>query len=441
MAPRPSALALLACASLFPVARAQFVQQGNKLVGTGYVGYPEQGDSPQTVALSADGNTALVGGWTGTGAVWVFTRSAGVWSQQGGELVGSGAVGPAGQGIAIALSADGNTAIVGGFIDNAGIGAAWIWTRSGGIWTQQDPKLVGAGAVGTSSQGIGVALSADGNTALVGGPGDNNSAGAAWVWTRSGGVWTQQGPKLVGTGSAGPAGQGDSVALSADGNTALVGGPSDGGIFSGPGAVWVWVRSAGVWTQQGAKLVNAGGTDQGVSLALSADGNTGIVGSQRALWVWTRSGGTWSPQAGPLVGTDASTNHFAAEAVALSGDGNTAVAGSSQDANAEGAIWVWTRSGSTWTQQGAKLVGAGAVPDPSRVSVCQCILQGSSVAISVDGSTIIEGGPDDSGGIGAAWVFVRQAALPTTPAPATILMTLTGLAALALLFRSLSRVT
>ncbi len=68
-------------------------------------------------------------------------------------------------------------------------------------------------------------------------------------------------------------------------------------------------------------------------------------------------------------------------------------------------------------------------------------LQGSSVAISADGNTIIEGGPDDNGNIGAAWVFIRQAALPGTPAPATILLTLTGLAALALLFRSLSRVT
>src|SRR3984893_18349157 len=70
-------------------------------------------------------------------------------------------------------------------------------------FVQQGGKLVGTGAVGSSLQGVSVALSADGNTAIVGGPQDANSAGAAWVYTRSGGVWSQQGSKLVGTGAAG----------------------------------------------------------------------------------------------------------------------------------------------------------------------------------------------------------------------------------------------
>jgi hypothetical protein len=83
-------------------------------------------------------------------------------------------------------------------------------------FTQQGPKLVGTGAVRAASQGV-VALSADGNTAIVGGPGDNpdssgHGVGAAWVYTRSNGVWTQQGSKLVGTGAVGGAEQGYSVA-------------------------------------------------------------------------------------------------------------------------------------------------------------------------------------------------------------------------------------
>ena len=65
-------------------------------------------------------------------------------------------------------------------------------------FSQQGPKLVGTGTVGVAEQGYSVALSADGNTALVGGPGDNKSAGAAWVYTRNGNVWTQQGSKVVG---------------------------------------------------------------------------------------------------------------------------------------------------------------------------------------------------------------------------------------------------
>ena len=137
--------------------------------------------------------------------------------------------------LSVALSADGNTAIVGGLNDNDGAGAAWVYTRSGGVWSQQGSKLVGTGAVGMPSQGCSVALSADGNTAIVGGLGDNSCAGAAWVFTRSGGVWSQQGNKLVGTGAVGTADQGVSVALSADGNTAIVGGVGDNARRGGVG--------------------------------------------------------------------------------------------------------------------------------------------------------------------------------------------------------------
>jgi hypothetical protein len=91
-------------------------------------------------------------------------------------------MGPAYQGVSVSLSADGNTAIVGGLIDNGRLGALWVWTRSGGVWTQQGTKLVGTGAAGTAAQGNSVSLSADGNTAIVGGSNDNSDAGAAWVF-------------------------------------------------------------------------------------------------------------------------------------------------------------------------------------------------------------------------------------------------------------------
>jgi hypothetical protein len=163
--------------------------------------------------------------------------------QQGPKLVGTDAVG-SGQGDKVAVSADGNTAIVGGLLDNSYAGAAWVFTRSGGVWTQQGSKLVGTGAVAQAQQGYSVALSGDGNTAIVGGPSINGVNGAAWVFIRSGGVWTQQGSKLVGTGAVGAAAQGTSVALSGDGNTAIVSGGADN---SSTGAVWVFTRSNGVW--------------------------------------------------------------------------------------------------------------------------------------------------------------------------------------------------
>jgi len=156
-----------------------------------------------SVSLSGDGNTAIVGGpadgFTGAGAAWVFTRSGGAWTQQGDKLVGTGAViGGAGQGWSVSLSDDGNTALVGGPVDNGSTGAVWVFTRSGGVWTQQGDKLVGTGSIGFAFQGVSVSLSGDGNTALLGGNNDNGAAGAAWVFTRTGGVWSQQGAKLVG---------------------------------------------------------------------------------------------------------------------------------------------------------------------------------------------------------------------------------------------------
>jgi uncharacterized repeat protein (TIGR01451 family) len=87
------------------------------------------------------------------------------------------------QGWSVALSADGNTALVGAPQDNGNAGAVWVWTHDGAVWTQQGPKLVGTGAVGAPEQGWSVALSADGNTALVGGIADNGYAGAVWVFT------------------------------------------------------------------------------------------------------------------------------------------------------------------------------------------------------------------------------------------------------------------
>jgi FG-GAP repeat len=212
-----------------------------KLVGTGAIGNAGQGSS---VSLSGDGDTAIVGGDgdnNNTGAAWVFTRSDGVWTQQGPKLVGTGAIGNAEQGVSVSISGDGDTAIVGGPSDNVSAGAIWVYERSDGVWTQQ-AKLVGTGVVGPFQlQGFSVSLSGNGNTAIVGGFGDNDNTGAAWVFERSGGVWTQQGPKLVGTGAVTPfpAEQATSVSISGDGNTAAIGGPFD---YNEEGAAWIFTQ-------------------------------------------------------------------------------------------------------------------------------------------------------------------------------------------------------
>jgi hypothetical protein len=84
---------------------------------------------------------------------------------------------------------------VGGIIDNRLSGTAWVFTRSGATWTQRGSKLVGTDTIGRARQGHSVALSADGSTAIAGGIADNRITGAAWIHSRSGGVWTQLPPR------------------------------------------------------------------------------------------------------------------------------------------------------------------------------------------------------------------------------------------------------
>jgi hypothetical protein len=350
------------------------------------------------------------------------------WAQQGLKLSGSGEIGNGGFGGSVSFSADGNTALVGASSDNSNAGAAWVFTRSGGVWTQQAELTGGVSEVGNAFFGYSVSLSADGNTAVIGGYGDNNFIGAAWVFTRSGAVWGQQGPKLIGdaTEVGGCIGLtcdhrgsfGSSVAISPDGSTALIGSTGDNG---GDGAAWVFRVSGGVWTQMGSKLIPSdeiggggfGGFAHGV--ALSSDGNTALIGGKNdngnvgAAWVFTNSGSGWTQQGSKLTGAGeiaASYGGIFGQSVAVSSDGNTAMIGGSGDNNWVGAAWVFTRSGGAWAQQGSKLtsystgeVGSGRF--------------GTDVALSSDGSTSLIGGSTDgvSGQTGAAWVYTRTGAV------------------------------
>ena len=395
---------------------SEILQESAKPVSTDAAGNTNQGMS---VALSADGSTAIVGGpgpnnvdrdrspsRGPAGAAWIFIRRGGVWAQQGGKLVGTTDAPGGGlfsQGAAVALSADGNTAIVGGPSDNRTTGAAWVFVRSGSAWEQQGDKLVGTSAHRVIEsglplgQGTSVALSADGDTALVGGW----RAEGAWVFTRSRGIWSQQGKKLVGSGAVGAASQGMSLALSADGNTALIGGPSDSPwdrsvpFGLGPaGAAWVFIRNEGGWTQQGEKLVSSGAVGtarQGMSVALSADGNVAIVGGLAGeggvgtATVFTRNGTVWA-QGEKLVSTGAVGK--SSPSVAVSADSGVALVGGSNDNGGIGATWAFAQRAGQWSQE-QKLVGAGEARKLA-----------SSVPPASDAALL--GRSEDSGRVGAA---------------------------------------
>jgi hypothetical protein len=397
-------LAVATLLSLSQPAPAQFTGQG-ALTGSGVVGNTFEGNS--SVALSADGNTALFGGPgnnSNAGAAWVFTRSAGVWTQQT-QIVSPDPAALFGN--AVALSADGNTALIGGPGDNSNAGAVWVFTRSAGVWTQQ-AKLVSPDPA--AQFGNAVALSTDASTALIGGPGDGTNVGAAWVFTYSSGMWSQQ-AKLLASDAAGQALQGFSVSLSGDGNTAMVGGYGDN---TNTGAAWIFTRSGSVWSQQGSKLVGTGAVgqaQQGYSVALSGDGSTAMMGGPfdnsqvGATWPFTNSGGTWTQQGAKLVGSGFPTGPFSEPpeqgfSVALSSDGNSALIGGpyagtrSGGFGPDGATWVFASSGGAWTQQQMLVSNTANLPPE----------QGSSVALSGDEKTILVGGDL----VGQAYVFVER---------------------------------
>jgi hypothetical protein len=352
--------------------------------------------------------------------------------------VPSGEQGEGRFGFSIALSADGTTALVGAPGDGGFSGAAWVFTRTGSTWAQQGPRLTAPGQPAEPEEaqcgeeanqcgfGRSVALSADGSTALVGAPRANEARGAAWVFTRAGSTWSQFGERLTGSIEAnGDRSFGRSVALSADGSTALVGAPRDTSLR---GAAWAFARSESGFVQQGGAITGAeeiGGGYFGRSVSLSADGTTALIGARKdnagigAAWVFARSGSAWAQQ-GPKVTAEQEVGEGQfGYSVALSGDGDTAVIGGPHDGGSVGAAWILARSGTTWTQ--SKQLAGEAEPGVG--------LFGTGVAVSSDGATALVGAPREARRLGGVWALLGTAPLPLPLPPGPSIDSSTGSAA------------
>jgi FG-GAP repeat len=452
-----------------------------------------QGHTGQGVAVSADETTLAVGapheaggspGINGNqrdnsvfdaGAVYVFTRKGKHWIQQA-YVKASNPRTSAEFGHAVALSADGNTMVVSAFWESSnakGIngnqkdesipqaGAVYVFTRRGSAWTQQAYiKASNTGEAGTADAfgdgdqfGFSIAMSADGNTLAVGAltedsaatgidgnQADNSapSAGAVYVYMRSGTTWSQQAyvkPSNIDAGDL----FGYAVALTADGNMLAVGvfdedgssrtinGPVDNR-SNGSGAAYVFTRAGTTWSQQAyIKPSNGEAQDSfGVHVALSDDGSTLLVGSldedcsatgvnapgcdndqkedvsAGAAYVFVRSGTTWSQQAF-LKASNTGFNDWFGSRVALSGDGNVAAIGASlEDSNATGingnqkdesateagAVYLFTRTGTAWQQQ-AYIKGSNTEAYDEF---------GSSLAMDRSGGTLVVSARGEDGG-------------------------------------------
>jgi len=366
------------------------------------------------VALSADGKTALVGGADdedGRGAAWVFRRVGSGWAQRGRKLVGGGEVGNAGFGGAVALSADGRTALIGGPFDDHNTGAAWVFVLRGSRWVQQGRKLTASDEAGHSWFGFAVALSGGGSTALLGGPADAHPKGAsftvghgaAWIFRRTGTVWRQDGAKLTGSADRPTFSFGAVVSLSADGATALVSAPDTN---PARGAAWVFARTGSGWRQQGPPLTGGGErgsiAEFGAATALSGNGNVALISGPGdndnvgAFWVFTRTGTSWKQQGLKNTARDETGHGTFGISVALSRAGNTALIGGWQDNHTRGAVWFFQRSGKSWQQVGAK----HTAPDDTGVAG-----YGTGVALSAEAATALVGADFAQNKRGAAWIF------------------------------------
>jgi hypothetical protein len=381
------------------------------------------GDTLVVGAYAEDSNATGVNGdgtdnsASASGAAYVFTRSGGVWSQQA-YLKASNT--EAGDSFGWAVSLSGDTLVVGAYGEDSNAtgvngnqadnsadtsGAAYVFTRSGGVWSQQaylKASNTGAGDV------FGWAVSLSGDTLVVGADGEasnatgvdgdqaDNSAidsGAAYVFTRSGTTWSQQAYLKASNTEASDL-FGDAVSLSGD--TLLVGAVAEDSHAAGvngdeadnsaldSGAAYVFTRSGTTWSQQAyLKASNTEALDyfsdavslSGNTLVVAAHGEdshaTGVNGDQAdnsasasgAAYIFTRSGSVWSQQAylkasnteaGDLFGYAVSLSADTLVVGAYAEDSNaTGVNGdqAGNSASASGAAYVFTRSGTTWSQQ------------------------------------------------------------------------------------------
>lgn len=377
-----------------------------------------------STALARDGSTALIGAphddsnGSQAGSAYVFTTSGGGWAQQAKLTPGDGDSGDI-FGRSVSLSGDGSTALIGTYGDDpngSNAGSAYVFATHTEEWTQQAKLIPDDGDTGDWF-GRSASLSVDGSTALIGAPTDEDPngtwAGSAYVFTTSGGDWLQRAKITPDDGDSDDR-FGMSVALSANGLTALIGADNDDDPNgTKAGSAYVFTKNGGDWTQQ-AKLTPDDGDSEdwfGRSAALAGDGGTALIGAALdedpdgyragSAYVFARSGGNWIQQA-KLTPDDGDAEDRFGHAVSLAGDGSTALIGRyGDDAKGEdaGSAYVFTTSGEDWLQQTKLTPDDGDSKDHF----------GLSVGLSANGSTALIGAftDEDPNGAkaGSAYVF------------------------------------
>lgn len=368
-------------------------------------------------SVALDGITAVVGAQAATvgdnlsqGAAYVFTRTNGVWTEVEKLTASDGAAYDSfGNGVALS----GATVIVGApnasVNGNTAQGAAYVFTQSGGNWNQTQKLLAADGA---ASNEFGTSVSIQGDTALIGAIQLLHGPGAAYIFGNSTGTWTQT-AKLTASGGSGAFG--DAVRL--DGNNALIGAQLTGvGGNMDQGAAFVFTNQGGAWSQSGILVASDGGRFDSLGSSVALEGSTALVGApgatvneaQRgAAYIFTESDGNWN-QTQKLTASDGEDLDDFGSSVALSGE--RALIGAAQYySDGTGKMYVFRQSNNTWTQQSELLASDSSADDEFGWSAA---LDGSTALIGAWGATI-----NGNVGQGAAYFYTESATPTATPTP------------------------
>jgi hypothetical protein len=267
---------------------------------------------------------------------------------------------------------------------------------------------------------FGSAAAASGDTVVIGSPnhGTVGGSGAVYVYTKSGSTWSLQAE--LGADPLTPSGMlGASVAI--DGDVLVAGAPASSGAVQAQGAAYVFVRNGTAWTQQAQVFASDGAHDDYFGWSVGISGGTIAVGARLAnlpgfnfagaAYVFVQNGTTWTQQAKLVAGDPHVSANFG---VSIAASGDSVAVGASGVTTvmpSDGAAYVFTRSGTTWSQQ-AKLTAN----DPINGAFF-----GSSIALDTD--TVLVGafaaGTGPSFQPGAGYVFVRSGASWTLQAKLT----------------------
>ncbi|HPO17287.1 MAG TPA: PKD domain-containing protein [Candidatus Hydrogenedentes bacterium] len=327
-------------------------------------------------SVSLSGDTAVIGVCCEEncrGAAYVFVRSDGIWVEQQ-KLTASDREDQDHFGTSVSLFGD--TVIIGAPDANGSRGASYVFVRAKGSWGEQQ-KLVASDGEANDYFGISAALSGD--TAIVGAAGDNNSTGAVYVFERSGGVWAEQ-KTITASDAAVNDYFGTSVAFSSD--TVCIGAAGEN---NNAGAGYIFVFNEGDWVEQQKLTSSDSAADDKFGFSVSVSGETALIGAfakssyTGAAYVFVRSGGIWSEQQKLLASDRQSFDMFGASVSLVE---ETAVIGVYGKNSVTGAAYRFVRNESLWTQQRKFTASDGATGDTFGISV---VHDGDTVLIGAQG--------------------------------------------------------